>query len=113
MNSDQLKGTLDQVSGRAKEVAGDLAGSARVQAEGVVDQAVGATQKAYGAAKEGVKAAATQGQDYVDRATDAGLAYYDSGIRAVGQRVEERPLNSIVVAGLLGFAVGWFCRGRN
>ncbi|CAH1670644.1 CsbD family protein [Chelatococcus asaccharovorans] len=101
MNKDEVKGTFTEVAGRAKEAVGDAIGNRRVQTEGMVDQVAGATQHAYGVAKERVTDVA-----------DAGRAYYDEGVHAIGRRVEEQPVGSLLFAGVIGFAVGWLCRGR-
>ncbi|CAH1668959.1 MAG: CsbD family protein [Chelatococcus sp.] len=102
MNKDEVKGTVTELGGRAKEAIGEAIGSGRMRADGMVDQVAGATQHAYGVAKERVADVA-----------DAGRAYYDEGVHAIGRRVEEQPMGSLLAAGLIGFMVGWLCRGKN
>ncbi|MBS7698388.1 MULTISPECIES: CsbD family protein [unclassified Chelatococcus] len=102
MNRDEVKGTVTELGGRAKEAVGEAIGNNRVRTDGIVDQVAGATQHAYGVAKERVADVA-----------DAGRAYYDEGVHAISRRVEEQPMGSLLTVGLIGFIVGWLCRGRN
>jgi uncharacterized protein YjbJ (UPF0337 family) len=113
MDNDRVKGTVSQVGGKMKEAAGDLTGDEGLQAEGSYDQMAGATQRAYGRAKDTVKDVARHGQDYVGRVGEVGSSYYDDSMRAMERRIEERPLNSVMAAAAIGFAVGWLFRGRN
>ena len=55
MNKDQVKGRVEQTSGKVKEVAGKLVGNDRLRTEGTAEQAKGKVQAGYGDAKENVK----------------------------------------------------------
>lgn len=55
MNKDQVKGRVNQATGKAKEVAGRVVGNDRLQAKGLADQAKGKVQTVYGDAKENAK----------------------------------------------------------
>jgi uncharacterized protein YjbJ (UPF0337 family) len=55
MNKDQVKGRVEQNTGRVKEVAGKLVGNDRMRTEGVAEQVKGKVQAGYGDAKENAK----------------------------------------------------------
>lgn len=55
MNKDQVKGRIEQTSGKIKEVAGKMVGNDRLRTEGNAEQVKGKVQAGYGDAKEGVK----------------------------------------------------------
>lgn len=55
MNKDQVKGRVDQSTGKVKEVAGKLLGNDRLQTEGKAEQVKGKVQAGYGDVKENAK----------------------------------------------------------
>jgi len=55
MNKDQVKGRVEQNTGRVKEVAGKLVGNDRLRTEGMAEQLKGKVQAGYGDAKENAK----------------------------------------------------------
>ena len=55
MNKDQVKGRVEQSTGKVKEVAGKLVGNDRLQTEGKADQVKGKVRAGYGDAKENVQ----------------------------------------------------------
>ncbi|MBS7700057.1 MULTISPECIES: CsbD family protein [unclassified Chelatococcus] len=101
MDNDQAKGSGQDLAGKAKEAANEMWDAGRDKVEGVKQQAAGATNQAYGAAK-----------DMTNQAVEAGQAYYDDGVQALGRQVAASPLSSLVVAGMFGAIVGWACRAR-
>ena len=54
MNSDRIKGTIDEAAGLAKRKAGEWAGSTKLEVEGVLQQIEGKVENAWGKAKEAV-----------------------------------------------------------
>jgi len=52
MNSDELKGKLENLKGRAKEAFGSLSGNKKAEAEGLADRVEGAAREKVGEAKE-------------------------------------------------------------
>ena len=52
MNSDELKGKLENLKGRAKEAVGSLSGNKRAEAEGLAERVEGAAREKVGQAKE-------------------------------------------------------------
>ena len=55
MNKDQVKGRVEQTTGKVKEAAGKLVGNDRLRTEGAAEQVKGKVQAGYGDAKENVK----------------------------------------------------------
>lgn len=55
MNTDQIKGTVKDVAGKAQRKVGEAIGSTEQQVKGAVKQAEGKAQKAVGDAKEAFK----------------------------------------------------------
>lgn len=73
MNSDYVKGTMDDVAGRAKRQAGEWTGDTNAQLEGLTQQLKGKAEKAWGTVKEAVQggqsavqAQATKAREIVD-----------------------------------------------
>ena len=54
MNSDRIKGTIDEAAGLAKRKAGGVTGSTKLEVEGMVQQVKGKVENAWGKAKEAV-----------------------------------------------------------
>jgi uncharacterized protein YjbJ (UPF0337 family) len=61
MNKDQVKGTIDDVAGRAKRQVGEWTGDTNAQMKGLGQQAKGKAEKALGNAKDAVR----EGQNQV------------------------------------------------
>ncbi len=59
MNKDTVKGTIDDVAGRAKRQVGEWTGDTRTQAEGAAQQVKGKVEKAVGNVKDALKDART------------------------------------------------------
>jgi len=57
MNKDQVKGRVEQSTGKVKEVTGKLVGNDRLRTEGMVGQVKGKVQAGYGDAKDKAKKA--------------------------------------------------------
>ena len=55
MNKDQVKGRVEQSSGKVKEVVGKLVGNDRLRTEGAAEKIKGEVQAGYGDAKENAK----------------------------------------------------------
>lgn len=55
MNKDQIKGRIDQATGKVKEELGDALGNPRMENEGRLEKTGGRAQADYGDAKEKVK----------------------------------------------------------
>ena len=55
MNKDQIKGRIEENTGKVKEAAGKLVGNTKLEAEGKVEKVKGQLQAGYGDAKEDAK----------------------------------------------------------
>ena len=55
MNKDQVKGRIDENTGKVKEAAGKLVGNTKLEAEGKVEKIKGQLQAGFGDAKEDAK----------------------------------------------------------
>ena len=55
MNKDQVKGTIDELAGRARQKAGELTGNKRLQVKGIVQQGKGKLENALGSAKTALR----------------------------------------------------------
>ena len=55
MNSDQIKGTIDDAAGRAKRQVGEWTGDAGAQVDGAAQQVKGKAEKAVGNVKDAVR----------------------------------------------------------
>ncbi|MDB5364159.1 MAG: hypothetical protein JWM77_86 [Rhodospirillales bacterium] len=90
VDSDRIEGTINKAKGTVERTAGGLVGDAKTQAEGAYDELSGRAQATFGKAKD----AARDG-------TDAIRAY-----------AEDRPLQSLMIAGLIGFGLGLMASRR-
>jgi uncharacterized protein YjbJ (UPF0337 family) len=52
MDSNRLKGTIDEVVGIAKQKTGELTGNSQLQVEGIAQQFKGKVEGAWGKAKD-------------------------------------------------------------
>jgi uncharacterized protein YjbJ (UPF0337 family) len=55
MDKDRVKGTVDDVAGRAKRQVGEWTGDTRTQAEGAAQQVKGKAEKAWGNVKDAAR----------------------------------------------------------
>jgi uncharacterized protein YjbJ (UPF0337 family) len=57
MDKDQVKGTIDDVAGRAKRQVGEWTGDTGAQVEGAAQQIKGKAEKAWGNVKDAARSA--------------------------------------------------------
>ena len=55
MNSNQIKGRVEEAKGKVKEVTGKVIGNKRLEAAGELEKNLGKGQAAYGDAKQDLK----------------------------------------------------------
>jgi len=84
MDEDRFSGTVKQAAGKVQGAAGDLLGDSKTQAEGAAREIAGRAQDAYGQAKDVARGAAEQ----------------------VGRGVEQQPVVALLIAGVIGYALG-------
>lgn len=95
MDPDRIAGSAKSMAGKVEKAAGDALNDKRTEAEGAMTEAEGMLQETFGQAKDAVREA---GEKAAAFAGDA----YDQG----AELVAERPGSSLLVAGLIGFALG-------
>ena len=95
MDTDRIVGAAKNVAGKVERAAGEAFDSGSSQARGAAREAEGAVQNAFGQVKDVAR-------DAADAATHAASDAYDHG----AELVAERPGSALLVAGLLGFALG-------
>ena len=105
MDKDRIEGSVRNFAGKAEAGIGDVVGDARTQASGRAREAAGAAQDLYGQAKDAARRATDAATGYVhDRGGDRLL----NGSQVLGQKVQENPLGSLMMAGAIGFALALF-----
>lgn len=120
MDTDRVEGAARKVGGKIESAFGDLAGDTKLQGDGLVDQALGTVQNVAGQARDTLRDVAGQAggiaQDALARGRDAlpdsaNQAYRD-GRAMVSDQVRESPLNALLIAGAVGYAIAWLVHGR-
>jgi len=86
MNNDYVKGTIDDVAGRAKRQAGEWTGDTSAQIEGLTQQLKGKAEKAWGTAKEAVRG----GQSAVKAQAQKARDVVEDKVRDGKEEVERR-----------------------
>jgi uncharacterized protein YjbJ (UPF0337 family) len=105
MDKDRVAGSAKAFGGRVEGAVGDIAGDAKDQAEGLARQGQGAAQNLYGQAKDVARDAADAASGYAKKAYENSGDAVRDGSQALAQRVQENPLGSLVIAGVIGFAL--------
>jgi uncharacterized protein YjbJ (UPF0337 family) len=95
MDTDRIVGSAKSMAGKVEKAAGDTLNDTQAQAEGAATEAEGMLQSTYGQVKDVAR-------DAADKATSLASDAYDQG----SELVAERPGSALLVAGLIGFALG-------
>ncbi|MGU3663913.1 CsbD family protein [Methylobacterium sp. A49B] len=103
VDTDRIAGAARELGGKVQGAVGDLAGSNGVSVEGRLREAHGAAENLYGQAKDAVRHAADEVSDHAAEAYDRGRHYAWEG----HERSAEWPHASLLVAGLVGFGLGF------
>lgn len=99
MDSDRVKGAAKEALGKAEGAFGQATGNAEAEASGNVREAEGVVQNTLGQAKDAVR-------DAAGSAMNASRSIYEEGAETVAANVQERPGSALLVAGIIGFALG-------
>lgn len=94
VDSNRIEGTVNKAKGKIEQAAGGLVGDAKTQAEGMFDEFSGRAQATFGKARDVARDAARDGTE------------------AVRSFAEDRPLQSLLLAGLIGFGLGMMASRR-
>ena len=103
MDMDRITGAAKDAAGKVEGAVGDLAGDAETQASGRAREAAGTVQNLYGQAKDAARDAGDKAADLAKDALDS--TTYREGAQAVASTVKDNPLSSLIVAGVVGFAL--------
>jgi uncharacterized protein YjbJ (UPF0337 family) len=105
MDKDRIIGSTKDFAGKVEGAVGNVAGDTRAQADGLARQATGTAQDLYGQAKDMARDATDSATNYAKKAYENSGDTFRDGSEALAQRVQENPLGSIVIAGVVGFAL--------
>jgi uncharacterized protein YjbJ (UPF0337 family) len=95
MDKDRIAGSAKEFGGKVESAAGDLAGDTSAQTSGRAREAAGVVQDLYGQAKDSLR-----------DATDTAVSYAKgANPDAVVKLVRANPIQSLFVAGGIGFAL--------
>jgi uncharacterized protein YjbJ (UPF0337 family) len=105
MDKDRIAGSAKDFAGKVESTVGNVAGDKKSQADGLAREAAGTTQNLYGQAKDMARDATDAAASYAKKAYEDSGGTLRDGSEAIAQRVQENPLGSIVIAGVVGFAL--------
>ena len=105
MDKDRITGSARDFAGKVEGTVGNMAGDTKAQADGLAGQATGTAQDLYGQAKDMARDATDAATNYAKRAYENSGDTLRDGSQALAQRVQENLLGSIVIAGVVGFAL--------
>ncbi len=111
MNSEQIIGAAENVSGRVQDAVGALRGDVQTQAKGKLKQAAGAAKATYGHLKEIAEDAAHQTRDTVHVAVDRTKDRVRLGMGDLESFVQAKPGPALAIAAAVGIALGLMLRG--
>jgi uncharacterized protein YjbJ (UPF0337 family) len=125
MDRQRIEGEAKRQYGRAQEAVGEFAGDARTRAQGMARQAEGAAENYVGQARDTLREYADEASAYAGEAYERGMGmarrqwdryepdrYLREGRQIVRRQVETHPLVTILVAGAVGYLLGYLIHGR-
>jgi len=89
MNKDQVKGTIDDVAGRAKRQVGEWTGDKNAQLEGLGQQVKGKAEKAWGNTKDAVRDGQAQAKEQAGKMKEQAGKAWDNTKSAVHDGKEQ------------------------
>jgi uncharacterized protein YjbJ (UPF0337 family) len=103
MDKDRVAGSAKDLAGKVEGTVGGIAGDAKAQAE--VREAAGAAQNLYGQVKDTARDASETAASYAKGAYENSGDTFREGSQAVAKAVQDNPFGSVVIAGVIGFAL--------
>ena len=67
VNKDRVKGTMNEIAGRAKRQVGEWTGDRNAQMEGLAQEVKGKAQKTWGEVKDSVRSATEEAREALHR----------------------------------------------
>ncbi|KGT79582.1 hypothetical protein MA20_12035 [Bradyrhizobium japonicum] len=111
MENDRIAGSAKDFAGRVEGTVGDIAGDAKTQAAGRIREATGTAQDLYGQAKDAAREATDAAVNYAKDAYENSGDTFRDGSQAIAKKVQDNPLDSMLIAGGIGFALAlWLTR---
>lgn len=108
--SNDVDNKLQKVGGKVQSTIGDAVGSPANSVEGRVRSAAGAAGEWVGEAQETVEDAAQTMRAKAGRAVDATGETLSDARDSATRAVQDYPLSALVIAGVIGFALGYAMR---
>jgi len=105
MDKDRITGSAKDFAGKVEGTVGNMAADTKAQADGLARQATGTAQDLYGQAKDMARDATDAATNYAKRVYENSGDTLRDGSGALAQKVQENPQGSIVIAGVVGFAL--------
>ena len=105
MDKDWITGSAKDFADKVEGAVGNTANDTKAQADGFARHATGTAQDLYGQAKHMARDATDAATNYAKKAYENSGGTLREGSGALAQRVQENPLGSIVIAGVVGFAL--------
>ena len=105
MDKDRVAGSAKEFAGKVEGAIGDIAGDTKFQAEGLSRQATGTAQNLYGQAKDMAREATDAATTFTKKAYENSGDTFRESSQALAQKFRENPLGSLVIAGVVGFAL--------
>ena len=112
VDTDRITGAARELGGKVQSGVGDLVGSHGDSLEGRMREAQGRGEALYGQAKDAVRHATGAAADLAE---DVYVQAHDTvrgGRSVVSRQVEEAPLTSLLIAGLVGYGLALLFHGR-
>ncbi len=106
MDADRIAGAAKQAAGKVEKAVGEALDDNTTRATGEVRSIGGAAQEAAGRTRDMLRSAGDTVADMADDAMQAGQEAAHAGRKAIASNVREYPGSSLLVAGLVGFAIG-------
>ena len=107
MTADDLRDTAKDTGERVRDTAGQAGGESAAVGSSLADKA----SEVAAQVKDAVGAALDKARDQMpgsaSDAVDAGKRAYSQGGENLGLRVARQPLEALLLAGAIGYLVGW------
>jgi uncharacterized protein YjbJ (UPF0337 family) len=105
MDKDRVVGSAKDFAGKAESAIGDAAGDTDTQTSGRIREAAGKVQDLYGQAKDVARDATDTATGYAQSAIDG-----SEGAETIAKMVRDSPIQSLFVAGGIGFMLAMLLR---
>jgi uncharacterized protein YjbJ (UPF0337 family) len=105
MDKDRVAGSAKDFAGKVERAVGDIADDSKTPAAGSAREATGTVQNLYGQAKDAARDTADAAVSYAKDAYESSGDTFRDGSQAVAKKVQDNPLGSLLIAGVIGFAL--------